>query len=63
MADPQELPFAIEWLASAAERRPAVDVCDLGHLRVNGRTCWSPDRIGADFKAIWFRFVEHEEAS
>lgn len=62
MTQPDELPFRIDWLAAAAEKKPAVTACNLGHLLINGRTCWQPNRVSADLQAIWFRWVEHENA-
>lgn len=59
----EELPFSLDWLTGAANK-PAdtLSVCDLGHLVVNGRTHWKPERVSADLHAIWFRWVEHQEA-
>ena len=35
--------FSLDWLAGALrEQTPQLAVCDHGHLRVRGNTCWTP---------------------
>jgi hypothetical protein len=56
-----ELPFKLDWLAAAGARKQAVSTCPDGHLLINGRTCWSPDRFSADLGALYCRMVEHDK--
>ncbi len=61
MSEPP-LPFSIAWLYGASQKRPeALEVCDQGHLRVNGRTCWTPTGFTPDLGAVYCAHVEHPE--
>jgi hypothetical protein len=47
MPDPDrdEVPFSLAWLAEALGREPQLTICDRGHLRVRGNTCWQPHKF------------------
>lgn len=38
----QRINFPFDTLQAAGDRIRPLDVCNLGHLRVSGRTCWQP---------------------
>lgn len=40
--DEQQTPFSLDWLAAALGREPQLTICDRGHLRIRGNTCWTP---------------------
>jgi hypothetical protein len=59
MADVEELPFSLDWLAGARTNAHPLDVCSAGHLLVNGRTCWTPVRFSQDLHALICAPVDH----
>lgn len=54
-----EMPFSLDWLVGAVEKKPAVSYCELGHLVVNDNTHWSPVRFAETGRALWCRIAEH----
>jgi hypothetical protein len=60
----EEMAFSLEMLIGASKQpEPVLSACDRGHLVVRGRTHYEPIRMADDLHAIWFRWVDHEEAS
>lgn len=57
-ATPDEMPFSLDWLASAAGRIHALDVCNRGHLVVNGNTHWAPQSLSRDLRTLICRLVK-----
>lgn len=55
----QEMPFSLDWLAGAAEKKQALAACPEGHLVVNGNSHWVPVRLSDDLRALWFRLTDH----
>ncbi|MFF0378773.1 hypothetical protein [Actinoplanes missouriensis] len=55
-ADPDEMPFSLDWLADAYLLRGA-DVCDRGHLVINGNSHWAPLSLSRDLRALICRLV------
>lgn len=38
----EQMTFSLDWLAGALrEQKPQLAVCDHGHLRIRGNTCWA----------------------
>ncbi|BAL87317.1 hypothetical protein AMIS_20970 [Actinoplanes missouriensis 431] len=50
------MPFSLDWLADAYLLRGA-DVCDRGHLVINGNSHWAPLSLSRDLRALICRLV------
>lgn len=53
--------FSLDWLAGASIKTQPLAVCEDGHLKVRGNTCWSPSHFSPDFKSLYCRVATHEE--
>ncbi len=58
-ADPDEMPFSLDWLAGTAGRIQALAVCDQGHLVINGNTHWQPRALSQDLRTLICRITDH----